>query len=353
MPSDGVPLTPSPHLLTTPELTYLSTLFVTQGVRKIRLTGGEPLVRKDFIPLMRQLGSLRELGLRELCVTTNGLGMNARKLDEMLAAGLTGVNVSLDTLHAWRYTIMTRKNGFENVMRNIERMVELVRTGAGEAVGLKVKINCVVINGLNDEEIIPFVEMTRSMPVEVRFIEYMPFDGNRWDRAKMLSFMTMLDTTRTKYPTLVRCKDHLNDTSKTYQVPGFVGKVGFITSMTHNFCGTCNRLRVTADGSLKVCLFGNKEVSLRDYIREANGGRPIDDADMMNLGMLEEARRIGGLMQARSGTGQGETVVPYVAEREKRLLDIIGIAVRGKKARHAGMEELKDMKNRPMILIGG
>lgn len=354
MPSEGVSLSPSPHLLTTPELTYLSTLFVTQGVRKIRLTGGEPLVRKDFISLMHQLGSLRDLGLRELCVTTNGVSMNARKLDEMLAAGLTGVNLSLDTLDTWRYQIMTRRNGFEKVMRNIERMVELVKSGAGDAVanGLKIKINCVVIRGLNDKEIIPFVEMTRSMPLEIRFIEYMPFDGNKWDRAKMFPYTEMLSYIRDKYPNLARCKDHPNDTSKAYQVPGFLGKVGFITSMTHNFCGTCNRLRITADGSLKVCLFGNKEVSLRDYIREANDGRPIDDDAMSRLGLLDEARRTGNFMETRA-LRSGELVAPHMAERDKRLLDIIGIAVRGKKARHAGMDELKDMKNRPMILIGG
>ncbi|RLM00246.1 hypothetical protein CFD26_108021 [Aspergillus turcosus] len=336
MPEEGVPLSPPAHLLTTPEIVYLSSLFVSQGVTKIRLTGGEPTVRKDIVPLMRSIGELRRNGLRELCLTTNGISLH-RKLEDMVEAGLTGVNLSLDTLDPFQFQIMTRRKGFEAVMKSIERILELNRAGAG----ITLKINCVVMRGLNDREILPFVELGRDSPVEVRFIEYMPFDGNKWSQGKMVSYQEMLAMIREKYPSLEKVVGHKNDTSKTYRIPGFRGRVGFITSMTHNFCGTCNRLRITSDGNLKVCLFGNTEVSLRDIIRKENDGQPIDETTLKKLRLLETAEAA-----ARIQDEGGE-----VNQRERELLDLIGMAVKRKKAKHAGMGELKNMKNRPMILI--
>ncbi|GIK04906.1 hypothetical protein Aspvir_009004 [Aspergillus viridinutans] len=336
MPEEGVPLSPPAHLLTTPEIVYLSSLFVSQGVTKIRLTGGEPTVRKDIVPLMRSIGELRRNGLRELCLTTNGISLH-RKLEDMVEAGLTGVNLSLDTLDPFQFQIMTRRKGFEAVMKSIERILELNRAGAG----ITLKINCVVMRGINDREILPFVELGRDSPIEVRFIEYMPFDGNKWSQGKMVSYQEMLAVIQEKYPSLEKVVGHKNDTSKTYRIPGFQGRVGFITSMTHNFCGTCNRLRITGDGNLKVCLFGNTEVSLRDIIRKENDGQPIDETTLKELRLLESAEAA-----ARIQDEGGE-----VNQRERELLDLIGMAVKRKKAKHAGMGELKNMKNRPMILI--
>ncbi|KAK4639282.1 hypothetical protein QC761_706880 [Podospora bellae-mahoneyi] len=332
MPEEGVPLSPQKELLTTPEIVMLSSLFVSQGVTKIRLTGGEPTVRRDIVPLMQQIGALRAHGLRELCLTTNGLSLH-RKLDAMVEAGLTGVNLSLDTLDQWQYQLMTRRAGFSAVQKTIDRIFELNRAGAG----IKFKINCVVMRGVNDREILPFVEMTREKDVEVRFIEYMPFDGNKWSKGKMFSYQEMLDLIRSRYPDLQREAGHKNDTSKTFQVPGFVGKLGFVTSMTHNFCGTCNRLRITSDGNLKVCLFGNAEVSVRDILRKVNGGEPIDEEA---LELLQQTA-LDGLKQS------SQLLVPNSEE----LLNVIGMAVKRKKEKHAGLGELEHMKNRPMILI--
>ncbi|OJJ87821.1 molybdopterin cofactor biosynthetic protein [Aspergillus glaucus CBS 516.65] len=338
MPEEGIELSPQPRLLTSPEIVYLSSLFVSQGVTKIRLTGGEPTVRKDIVPLMQSIGNLRPNGLRELCLTTNGISLH-RKLDPMVEAGLTGINLSLDTLNPFQYQIMTRRKGFDAVLKSINRVLEMNKMGAG----IKLKINCVVMRGLNDREIVPFVEMGRDNPIEIRFIEYMPFDGNKWNEGKMFSYQEMLAVIREKYPNLEKMADHKNDTSKTYQVPGFQGRVGFITSMTHNFCGTCNRLRITSDGNLKVCLFGNSEVSLRDVVRKANDGEPIDEA------ALEELQLLNTVQTAARASDSGNLVNP----RERELLDIIGMAVKRKKAKHAGIGELENMKNRPMILIGG
>lgn len=339
MPEEGVPLSPASHLLTTPEIVYLSALFVSQGVTKIRLTGGEPTIRRDILSLMHSIGNLRPKGLRELCLTTNGIALY-RKLDSMAKAGLTGINLSLDTLDPFQFQIMTRRKGFDAVMKSIDRILEMNKLGAG----IKLKINCVVMRGINERDIIPFVEMGREKDVEVRFIEYMPFDGNKWSKGKMLSYREMLDRIQAKYPALEKVQDHENNTSKTYQIPGFTGRIGFITSMTHNFCGSCNRLRITSDGNLKVCLFGNAEVSLRDLMRKDNGGQPIDEAAMEAIKRVEMDRR-----QALPGS----TGVLGYGERERELLEVIGMAVKRKKEKHAGMGQLENMKNRPMILIGG
>ena len=339
MPADGVPLSPSADLLTSPEITYLSSLFVSQGVTKIRLTGGEPTIRKDIVPLMQSIGDLRTNGLRELCLTTNGIALH-RKLDKMVQAGLTGVNLSLDTLDPFQFQIMTRRKGFDAVIRSIDRILEMNKLGAG----IKLKINCVVMRGVNEREIAGFVEMGRQKDVEVRFIEYMPFDGNKWSKNKMLGYQEMLSLIRQNHPTLEKVQDHKNDTSKTYRVPGFAGRIGFITSMTHNFCGTCNRLRITSDGNLKVCLFGNAEVSLRDLLRKGNGGKPIDEEAM------EAVKRVE--MDARQGMMADGRTSPY-GERERELLEVIEMAVKRKKEKHAGMGQLENMRNRPMILIGG
>ncbi|TVY78668.1 Molybdenum cofactor biosynthesis protein 1 [Fusarium oxysporum f. sp. cubense] len=338
MPEEGVPLSPNRELLTTPEIVLLSSVFVSQGVTKIRLTGGEPTVRRDILPLMHQIGELRRHGLKEICITTNGISLH-RKLDSMIESGLTGVNLSLDTLDPWQFQIMTRRKGFEAVQKSIDRILELNRLGAG----IKLKINCVVMRGVNDREVLPFVDLTQEKDIEVRFIEYMPFDGNKWSKNKMFSYQEMLDLIRTKYPTLQKVQDHKNDTSKTWHIPGFTGRIGFITSMTHNFCGTCNRLRITGDGNLKVCLFGNAEVSLRDILRKSNSGEPIDEQAFDAMKQIEMDRRRDLLTSDRTPLG--------LAPNEMELLEVIGAAVKRKKAKHAGIGELEHMKNRPMILI--
>ena len=339
MPADGVPLSPTSSQLTTPEILLLSSLFVSQGVKKIRLTGGEPTVRKDIVPLIQELGALRRQGLMELCITSNGVALR-NKLEGMLSAGLTGVNLSLDTLEPGLFEIMTRRRGFEKVIASMDRILEMNKVGAK----IKLKINVVVMRNINESEILRFVELGREKDLEVRFIEYMPFDGNKWQKSKMVSYQEMLAVIRAKYPDLRKVEDAKSETSKTYKVPGFAGRLGFITSMTDNFCGGCNRLRITSDGNLKVCLFGNAEVSLRDLLRKENGGDPIDQAAFEAMKQINMDRQ-----EARPSS----TCWLGSSERELELLNVIGKAVGRKKERHAGIGALENMKNRPMILIGG
>ncbi|GAA5813854.1 hypothetical protein MFLAVUS_007341 [Mucor flavus] len=299
MPEEGIQLSPSDNLLKKEEILHLAKLFVNQGVTKIRLTGGEPTVRPDIIELVQGLGALKQHGLKSLAMTSNGIALK-RKLPALVEAGLDTLNVSLDTLDPHLFEIMTRRRGFDKVVGAIDEAVKL---------GMPhVKINTVVMRGINDQEVMNFAAYTKDRPVNVRFIEYMPFDGNKWNQNKLVPFKELINRIESMYGKLDKLNDGANDTTKHFQVPGYKGKLGFITSMTDHFCGTCNRLRITADGNIKVCLFGNTEVSLRDLIR------------------------------------QGKT--------DEELVEVISSAVKKKKKQHAGMFELASRKNRPMILIG-
>ncbi|XP_078452282.1 molybdenum cofactor biosynthesis protein 1 isoform X1 [Lampetra planeri] len=298
MPEEGVQLTSRPQLLTSEEIISLARLFVDAGVNKIRLTGGEPLIRPDAVPLMGELSKLT--GLDTLALTTNGVNL-PRLLPSLRLTRLNLLNVSLDTLVPAKFEFIARRKGWNKVMEGIHKAIDLGYS--------PVKVNCVVMRGLNEDELVDFVALTEKMPLDVRFIEYMPFDGNKWNFKKMVSYQEMLDTIKQTYPTLAKLSNQPNDTSKAYKVPGYQGQLGFITSMSEHFCGSCNRLRITADGNLKVCLFGNAEVSLRDALR--------------------------------SGAS------------EEEMKSLVALAVGRKKKQHAGMFNIAQMKNRPMILIAG
>ncbi|XP_029799638.1 molybdenum cofactor biosynthesis protein 1 isoform X2 [Suricata suricatta] len=256
MPEEGVPLTPKADLLTTEEILTLAQLFVKEGVDKIRLTGGEPLIRPDVVDIVAQLHRLE--GLRTIGITTNGINL-ARLLPQLQKAGLSAINISLDTLVPAKFEFIVRRKGFHKVMEGIHKAIDLGYS--------PVKVNCVVMRGLNEDELLNFVALTEGLPLDVRFIEYMPFDGNKWNFKKMVSYKEMLDTLRQQWPELEKLPEEESSTAKAFKIPGFRGQFSFITSMSEHFCGTCNRLRITADGNLKVCLFGNSEVSLRDHLR--------------------------------------------------------------------------------------
>ncbi|KPU78544.1 uncharacterized protein Dana_GF10488, isoform C [Drosophila ananassae] len=255
MPAEGVPLQPKANLLTTEEVLRLARIFVEQGVRKIRLTGGEPTVRRDIVDIVAQMKALPQL--EHVGITTNGLVLT-RLLLPLQRAGLDSLNISLDTLKKDRFEKITRRKGWERVIAGIDLAVQL---------GYTPKVNCVLMRDFNEDEICDFVEFTKDRPVDVRFIEYMPFSGNKWHTERLICYKDTVTAIRKRWPDFQALPNGPNDTSKAYAVPGFKGQVGFITSMTEHFCGTCNRLRLTADGNIKVCLFGNKEFSLRDAMR--------------------------------------------------------------------------------------
>lgn len=205
MPEEGIQLSPSDNLLKKEEILHLAKLFVNQGVTKIRLTGGEPTVRPDIIELVQGLGALKQHGLKSLAMTSNGIALK-RKLPALVEAGLDTLNVSLDTLDPHLFEIMTRRRGFDKVVGAIDEAVKL---------GMPhVKINTVVMRGINDQEVMNFAAYTKDRPVNVRFIEYMPFDGNKWNQNKLVPFKELIDRIESMYGKLDKLNDGANDTTK-------------------------------------------------------------------------------------------------------------------------------------------
>lgn len=205
MPEEGIDLSPQSKLLTSEEILHLAKLFVSQGVTKIRLTGGEPTVRPDIVDLVRGLGELKQHGLESLAMTSNGIALK-RKLPQLVEGGLDTLNVSLDTLDPHLFEIMTRRRGFDKVIGAVD---EAVRLGMPN-----VKLNTVVMRGVNDNEVLNFTAYTKDHPVNVRFIEYMPFDGNKWNKDKLVPFKELINRIETIYGRLDRLKDSANDTTK-------------------------------------------------------------------------------------------------------------------------------------------
>ena len=257
-------------------------------------------MRKDLEDITARLGALP--GLKDLAITSNGLVL-ARKLAALKANGLTAVNISLDTLLPSKFELLTRRTGHDRVLGAVQAALD-----AGFS---PVKLNCVVMRGVNEDEMLDFVALTRDRNINVRFIEYMPFDGNAWAARKMVSYAEMLARVEAAHPGMRRRQDGPEEVAKNFTLPGHVGSVSFVTSMSSHFCGGCNRLRLLADGALKVCLFGTAETSLRDAMR--------------------------------------------AGASDQELAQLIGQAVSRKKAAHGGfaVDSLAEQPNRSMIRIGG
>lgn len=281
MPAEGVPLAPSADMLTGDEILRIADLFVRNGVSKIRLTGGEPLVRKDIVEIAQRLGQLP--GLSTLAMTTNGIALK-RHLPALRDAGLNALNISLDTLKQDKFEQISRRKGHRAVVETLHSVLD---SGFPS-----VKVNVVVMKDVNDDEMVSFCNLTENFPLDVRFIEFMPFHGNRWHDSRFLSYADMLNKIARHYGAIQRANDGANDTCKHFRIPGFSGRIGFITSMTSKFCGTCNRLRITADGNIKACLFGSEEVSLRDALR--NGATNAELADIISQAVAAKHFALGG-----------------------------------------------------------
>ncbi|MGB3542433.1 GTP 3',8-cyclase MoaA [Rubrivirga sp.] len=301
MPAHGVPLAAKRDQLSTDELVRVTRLMVGNGVDKVRLTGGEPLVRKDALEVARQVG---RFDLRSLAITTNGLLLEDR-LADLEDAGLTDLTVSLDTLRPERFEAVTRRAGLPVVLSALE---DAMRRGYGRG-GRALKVNVVALKNANEDEVVDFARWAASEPLEVRFIEVMPFAGNGWDRADLVPMAETRARIEDSLGPLSALDDGPHATAQTFAQPGWRGRVGFVASMTAPFCAGCNRLRVTADGGLQVCLFGGSPVSLRDAMR----------AGASDLEVVSLVRR----------------------------------ALEGKHAAHAGMDALAKAPPRPMVAIGG
>jgi cyclic pyranopterin phosphate synthase len=274
MPEEEYAFTPASRLMQAHEVETLAKIFVENGVNKIRLTGGEPLVRKDAGDIIRSLSKLPV----KLTMTTNGTRIH-EFTGLLQEAGISSLNVSLDTLHRDKYLRMTRRDQFDRVMQNIRMLVDA---------GFLVKLNVVVTKGLNDNEINDFIAWTKDEPLHVRFIEFMPFSGNRWSSDQVFTWQEILQRAAEVYDIIPLGRDN-HDTAKKYQVPGHAGSFAVISTMSEPFCSDCNRMRLTADGKLKNCLFSKTETDLLSALR-----RGEDILPLIEQSILSKSKELGG-----------------------------------------------------------
>jgi cyclic pyranopterin phosphate synthase len=268
MPAEGLPWLERAEILTFEEIARLVSLFSEMGVGDVRLTGGEPLVRRDFPVLAAMIAAID--GVNDLSITTNGflLGRDAEKL---VRAGINRFNVSVDSLQRDRFYELTRRDALDKVLQGLEML-------AGFPEAHPIKVNAVAIRGFTEEEVIPFAELARRTPYEVRFIEFMPLDADHaWNRSKVLTGAEIREAISAVYP-LEREPREPSSTSQVYRFADSPGRIGFINPVSEPFCSDCNRVRLTADGRLRTCLFSLNETDLREPLRT---GASDDDLEQI------------------------------------------------------------------------
>jgi molybdenum cofactor biosynthesis protein A len=256
MPEEGLNWLSRKELMTYEEMLQTCSLLVKMGIEKIRITGGEPFVRKDIMQLLTALSKLD--GLKELSLTTNGV-LTAPHVAELKAIGVRSVNLSLDTLDANRFFAITRRDEFAAVMETMQQLLEH---------NVEVKINTVVMAGKNTQDIISLVRLTKDLPVSVRFIEEMPFNGEGHSYSGIVwDYVRIFEEIRGSFPDIQKVPDPQFSTSYNYQIPGHKGGVGIIAAYSRTFCGTCNRIRITPQGVLKNCLYDDGVLNIKDPMR--------------------------------------------------------------------------------------
>ncbi|WP_261511744.1 GTP 3',8-cyclase MoaA [Chryseobacterium paludis] len=255
MPENGLTWIKQNELMTDEEMLRICSVFTEMGVNKIRITGGEPFVRKNSIELIRNISQLD--GLTDISITTNGL-LTEPYIPQLKKYGIKSINLSLDTLDKKRFFKITRRNSLDKVMKTLDSLLQH---------DIKVKINTVVMEGENTEDIIPLVMLTKDLPVDVRFIEEMPFNGSKTDISLKWNFTQIYNYIKEFFPEIQKADDPKSSTSYNYKIPGFKGDIGIIAAYTRSFCGDCNRIRITPSGILRTCLYEGTGVNLKDEIR--------------------------------------------------------------------------------------
>ena len=253
MPNEIMDSLPNHRLMQPDEIISISKTFVELGITKIRLTGGEPLIRKEFSYIISHLSKLPV----KLTLTTNGVLLHEH-LELFKSVGINSLNISLDTLIPEKFFSLTKRNEFDRVWNNILLFLDNK---------FSVKVNVVVMKTINEDEIINFVNLTKNKPLHIRFIEYMPFDKNGWDKEKVVLSSEILVKIKETFE-VIKLEDAKHDTAKKYKIEGFSGTFAFITTMSQPFCEDCNRIRITADGKMKNCLFGKDELDILGAYRK-------------------------------------------------------------------------------------
>ncbi len=271
MPEEGIPLIPHEHLLTYEEIVRIVRVFAEEGISKVRLTGGEPLVRKGIVGLVTAISRIE--GIDDLSLTTNGVLLQTFARD-LKAAGLKRVNISLDSLSKDRFCQITRRDDYERVWEGI---IEALTVGL-----TPLKINMVAMRGLNDDEIESFARLTLHLPLTIRYIEYMPAgNGEAWDEGDLLTIPEIKGRLERIGRLIPVTSDQWDGPALRFRFEGAAGEIGLIGPVSNHFCGDCNRLRLTPDGKIRTCLFSDEEIDLREILRK--GG---------NDGALKERLRL-------------------------------------------------------------
>ncbi len=266
MPEEGIAFSSRDSLLSIDEMKRLCRILVGKGVDKIRITGGEPFVRKDLMQLLEYLSGLSPL--KEISITTNAtlIGPHIERLE---ALGINSVNVSLDAIRPDSFARITRRDYFHTVYENLMRLIDS---------RMEVRVNFIVLEGQNEEDIYHMMEFQEKYPVRVRFLEEMPFNGGSRDFVKLKwNHRKILEHISQRYPEFEKLPAPLTSTSVNYQIPGHKGSFGIIPSFSRTFCGSCNRLRVTATGDLITCLYGKPVGSLRSPLRFADEDAVVEE----------------------------------------------------------------------------
>jgi cyclic pyranopterin phosphate synthase len=267
MPAEGLPWLERAEILTFEEIARLVTVFASMGVGDVRLTGGEPLVRRDFPVLARMLADIDDV--RELSLTTNGF-LLPRDAERLVRAGIDRFNVSVDSLQRDRFYELTRRDALDQVLKGLEILAAFPEAHP-------IKVNAVAIRGFTELEVIPFAELARRTPYEVRFIEFMPLDADHnWERSKVLTGDEIRAAIETVYPLVPEPREP-SATARIYRFADGPGKIGFINPVSEPFCADCNRVRLTADGRLRTCLFSLNETDLRGPLREGASDPELED----------------------------------------------------------------------------
>ncbi|MTI49818.1 MAG: GTP 3',8-cyclase MoaA [Firmicutes bacterium] len=255
MPEKGIKKTSHSDILRIEEISYIAKVFTSLGVDKIRLTGGEPLVRNGILDLVRDIGKID--GIKDFAMTTNGVFLN-RYAKELKKRGLNRVNISLDTLDDTKYREITRLGSLKDVISGVEEAKKIGLT--------PIKINIVLIGGFNDNEVPSFINFAKEFEVDIRFIELMPIgEAANWAVDRFMSNQTILDNLGELTP--VKNED-ISSPANYYKIPGSNSRIGIINPISCKFCDYCNRVRVTATGKLKLCLHSDDEIDIRSIIRE-------------------------------------------------------------------------------------
>ena len=273
MPAEGINFAKNDKLLSIDELKTLSNILVDQGIDKIRITGGEPFVRKDLMDLLRHLTYLE--GLKDISVTTNAT-LIGPYIDELKALGIKNINVSLDAINKATFERITRRNQYDIVHNNLIRLI---------SEGFNVRINFIALDGQNTQDILPVLELAKHYPVSVRFLEEMPFNGGSKSFQKITwDYKHILEHIKKEHPDYYILESPKTSTSINYKIPGFKGTFGVIPSFSRTFCGSCNRLRVSATGDVITCLYAKASANLRDIMRGEDSENRVKEQVLKAVG---------------------------------------------------------------------